>query len=427
MANDAPQGGWDYTPVEFNPFDTPFASDEDVARNRELLLSKGTAGGDAMVERVKGIPDRFKQMIMDYGRLLAIPGDVAMGNYPYTGDNIMFSPELLSDAPELAGAMAGGGSVVPRPRGSLGMFGNELALGADLDKRNAAKLILDAGGTNADARAQTGWFKAADGDLKFEFSDAGSKFDVPLLRSMKKGDWTELQTLLTHPELYANYPHLRYAQVFPDNVSGAFGSYYPGENKLSLVNDMALYSPKVYNPHSTTLHEVAHAIADFTGSKAKGANSKMPEATQAGNQAIANYTKQIDELKAKLAPDTKSYSDWLRDLPKPVWRNLLKEQQQGNANAFKEAFQKETNTIDNSEIERKIAELAAKKLEATLQGTGYAGYIREAGEVEARNVQERFLGGLQAKAKAPWETQEFPFEEQFIFQNGVAIPVGKIK
>jgi hypothetical protein len=425
MANDAPQGGWDYTPVEFNPFDTPFASDEDVARNRELLLSKGTAGGDAMVERVKGIPDRFKQMIMDYGRLLAIPGDVAMGNYPYTGDNIMFSPELLSDAGLLAEELAGGGLLVPRPRGSLGMFGNELALGADLDKRNAAKLILDAGGTNADAQAQTGWFKAADGDLKFEFSDVGSKFDVPLLRSMKEGDWTELQTLLTHPELYANYPHLRYAQVFPDNVSGALGSYYPGENKVSLVNDMTLYSPWVYNPHSTTLHEVAHAIADFTGSKAKGANSKMPEATQAGNQAIANYTKQIDELEAKLEPDIKSYSNWLRDLPKPTWRELLQKQQQGDPNAFKDAFAKEVVVSNGAEIQKQIAELKSRKVEALMLGRARAGYLREAGEVEARNVQTRWENKI--TNKAPWETQEFPFEEQFIFQNGVAIPVGKIK
>lgn len=444
--------GWDYTPVEYNPFDTPFASDEDVERNRELLLSKGTAGGDALAERIKTLPDRVKEKIkediMNLGRLLAGPPGGWAANEPSTYNDLLvfapgeedkvldessfgFSLEPYAYAMELAEQLAEGGTLFPRPKNALGTFGNDLALMADLDKRNAAKLILDAGGTNADARAQTGWFKAADKDLKFEISDAGSKFDVPLLQSMKKGDETELQTLLTHPELYANYPHLRYMKVFPDNESGYYGAYYPGQNKLSLVNDLTLYSPKDYNPHSTALHEVAHAIADFSGSSAKGANSTSPAALLAGAEAIKAYTDQIAVLKATLkstlSSGGKSYSDWLRDLPKPTWRKLLQEQQQGNAGVFKEAFKKETGGIDTSEIQRKIAELTDKKLEATLQGMGYAGYRREAGEVEARNVQTRFLGGPLAKAKAPWETQEFPFEEQFIFLNDIPIPVGKIK
>lgn len=68
------------------------------------------------------------------------------------------------------------------------------------------------------------------------------------------------------------------------------------------------------------------------------------------------------------------------------------------------------------------AQHAVQKREGFSGGTGLKegrdAYSRNAGEVEARNVQKRrFMTPEQRRAKAPWITQDIPFEDQIVRQR----------
>jgi len=201
-------------------------------------------------------------------RMLSLPGDLAglMGagilssaynavkapGDAYTGK---IAPEdMVARGNEFALNMAGGGSMVPRPKGSLGMFGGPNAKTADLRKLKMAE-EWEARGINPETiRSGTSWFKGADGQWRFEIPDNNSR----MIGDPTKRDWTANQ--FEHPELYKAYPELRKGSVGPldqNLVDQGFHAINHGNGSISLGTT----KPQ----RSTMLHELQHGIQNIEG------------------------------------------------------------------------------------------------------------------------------------------------------------------
>lgn len=94
-------------------------------------------------------------------------------------------------------------------------------------------------------------FTAEDGHVRNEISDAGARVSGVDPDNVH----TTLGSVLDHPELYKNYPHLRDVPVVHDENLGMHGAY-------DEVNKTIHLDPYDLERRATILHETQHAIQD---------------------------------------------------------------------------------------------------------------------------------------------------------------------
>lgn len=164
-----------------------------------------------------------------------------------------------------------------------------------------SKLIAGATAKNAPAMATGMWFRGkSDNAPRWEFSDQNANLTGPV----RPGADTTLGKVLDHPELYDNYPSLKYLRVksiadkpgSKSDFDAAFGTD-PETGQTTLFVDPNLDPAK---QRSVILHEVQHAVqhkegflngADFTTSKDKAVEfiSKLEELRKTDPNQAAKY------------------------------------------------------------------------------------------------------------------------------------------
>jgi hypothetical protein len=167
-------------------------------------------------------------------------------------------------------------------------------------------------GPNSDVHKQTGWFKAPDGDWRFEFSDEGASFtdnwaNLPQSKLLKEQHVTTLGEVLDHPLLYKYYPAAKNIKIKRQNdildFSGSTQGWY-NEQKNELV-----ITPYAKDPIGTIVHEIQHWIQgqeDF----ARGGNTQTA-LSKASDEQLARYVRnEVSRLTAKIERNAATLAIW---------------------------------------------------------------------------------------------------------------------
>lgn len=298
--------------------------------------------------------------------VLRTPGDVYAGRY---------APEdIPSVGRSYAGELASFGLEVPAPAGSLRMFGGPKAATADLGALERAKNMESAGSAPEDVWQASGWFRGADGRWKFEIPDAEAKW-----KPVEPASEFRLGDVLDHPALFQAYPDLanRKLLALPNSQQGDLLGAVSEQGELML-------SPKLGREEglSVVLHEMQHAIQEHEGFATGGLTSEfLPESfaanQQQANKALADATAGLNEAGVK---------------PSVIY-NLF---QRLSGNPRYQISPEEADAVKQAGTDRLIQFRDAWNAKADVDSQrerAQQQYLRLAGEVEARNVQERHATG----------------------------------
>lgn len=228
-------------------------------------------------------------------------------------------------------------------------YAGEFARTADKETLERAKQMIDGGASAEDIFRETGWFKGADGQWRFEIDDSKMEFrrdgDVRLMEeepyrrmqelsdkwaaSFEKGGeelteaesaelealqdqyvdrvWEEkyeLQDFLKHDAIYKAYPKLRHMSlIFRPMSIEDYGYYSPKDGAIVMNSDL------IGAPENTLIHEIQHIIQSMEGF-ARGAspkywNDRMEEGfskkNAAGEEMLPNelYRNTAGEIEAR--------------------------------------------------------------------------------------------------------------------------------
>lgn len=215
---------------------------------------------------------------------------------------------------------------------------------------------------------ETGWFYGGDQKWRWEIPDAGAKLKTSGRAKLNAGAPLRLDEILEHPAIFEAYPQFRDIIVKQEQRTTATGSYNKGVLSLRDTGDLSTMS--------TMLHELQHAVQGEEGF-APGGN-----AISLNMRDFRKWEKQLNQLDERIARLSQTKSG--RNSPELA--------------VARAAFIKALNT--------KIPE---RPLVDRLDF-----YIRLAGEVEARNVGSRFLGGTKFNKFFPPTTADVPLFAQEI-------------
>lgn len=382
------------------------------------------------------VPNFVRGAVNDLALTLAAPRNALLGKY---------TPEQMQStvAPAMTSTLMGLGIGMPAPAGSARIFAGMNARTAPLDLMEYAEQshLMNMGANGAvpmDVRQQvfekTKIFLDHDGKWKWEIPDVnkaklklGGEKVVEPETSLEPGapkGWggisaagptervslptnkhTFLKDLLEHDELFEAYPWLKSIPVWGKKEGGnAWGTYHPVERAIS----MAAADPAAFR--STLLHEVQHAI-QHRENFAFGGNVEqfLPKDFQ-DNLERATATLKL------VAQDADEAVGW-----------------KGEANRVSRAVGASLHrqpTAEDSQLVQILKQVAPEKLDKLVdlhqelkgyrdtQNDAYDKYWRIAGEVEARNVQERLSQG--DTHSHPWRTTGYPTSGEQIFQPAPA-------
>lgn len=296
----------------------------------------------------------------------------------YRGDLQVFDPatghvsdEALQRANEMAGVAMTGSVPMSRPAGSLGTFAGRLSKTADQDALAKAEGMLAAGADRQAVWDQTGWFKGVDGKMRYEINDVpaflkgpGSASEIARNRGAALGRDRGQETVgdvLWHPDLMNAYPETKEMGfrgfTGPENNRGALdlGDPLNIDRRPTVMLNNSLRGKDAV---STALHELQHGIQEAEGF------------ASGGNPAVAGLASDPAVMAARKA--------------------------------------------------KIAAQAAGDDVAATAAGEAqkramYDAYRRQAGEVEARNVQSRhMMTPAERRAQPPWMTQDVPDADQIV-------------
>ena len=332
-------------------------------------------------------------------------------------------PETLHDITNATLGVGALGAGIEAPPGALRVFGGPSAKTADLEALDLAKRAAAQG---LDARAiheGTGWFQDVDGRWKFEIPDTNANL-APMRQNSPAEDYknqseprysssgnlavpsftgkVKLGDVLEHPELYEAYPGAKDIPLsgvgFNFGVNGAY-------------KDAASGGPAIYvgrlppsEAVSTLLHETQHHIQDLEGF-AEGGNTKQ-FLTEGHAQEVKATEAALDMHRAVL--------DSVGVNPYSLFNGIerIKNGQEPYPN-HQTALRAASSVMSPDEINdfantmRKKAEL--EKREELARDS----YLHLAGEVESRNVQERWEQQV-SPSVFPHDTQGYPTKSQIV-------------
>jgi hypothetical protein len=310
------------------------------------------------------------------------------------------------------------------PKGAVaGMFGGRLALTADNVKLARAEDMAARGTTRDSIWHETGWFKGADGEWRFEIpgDDRAGVFGLSPERQAnstqqigefskeiigKENRGLRYPDAIQHPELFDAYPWLvdRSTAVHPLE-GGARGSLDRSSGIMRLDEKLDPWEAR-----SVGLHELQHAIQGEEGFARGGSPS--------------SFTQQAD---AKLARDAMSLRREFDALPSGMDRSAKENAIRENYKSLgiedwlpsKESWDIAHDRIGNpDEALNRVIKLYNLDKSVTV-ASPHDVYRRVAGEVEARNVQARKdMTDYERKITPPWKTEDIPAADQVVIRNG---------
>jgi Large polyvalent protein associated domain 23 len=226
-------------------------------------------------------PERFRtwpEKTLVSGATMA--GDVAAGKY---GSGLT-EESVASMIPRTQDIVALAGAPVPAEVGAAGVFGGKLSRTADLPKLGKASKMEAVGAPPEDIWNETGWFRGADRQWKYEIPDTGAtainrgvRDEGNLLNPEYMGP---LSDFLNHPELYEAYPSTRSIPtnitINPEEGTSGFHWRATGDrpSRLGLQTPIEWGDPNVGGMDPAIFHELDHVLQQREGF-ARGSN---PEA-----------------------------------------------------------------------------------------------------------------------------------------------------
>lgn len=365
--------------------------------------------------------------------------NTVMGASDLESANPLYGPspdEQAKAALNLAG-LAGTGTMPFNRSGpaTLGTFAGMKSETAPRLNHLIAQDMEKAGHNPNDILQKTGWFRGGDNGLRYEISDHQARMKVPLddiLESPLFGKPTQTYTLgdiLHHPELYKAYPELEKTPFVkrPGFLDFKQLQGWRGDNEIGLT-------PYATDPLGTLLHEAQHYVQEKEGFGLGGNAStvwghvpeseKMAIATNAA-QALTN---KIDKHSAEisLAEQIKDHpavnSGPAHDAVKAIFGkdyfDASPEQREAvflarNPESYKFAIDKlQKMYADLAEVQSGDEKALLKHIDT------HELYKRLHGETEARNTTERrLLTPEERRNKPAWETQEYPWNKQFVVKG----------
>lgn len=331
------------------------------------------------------------------------PGELLTGRTPLGSPA---HPDPFRIAQDLAGFMGGSGAPLERVPGSLAMFGGIRAKTANMQALSAALTHEGRGASPQHIWEQTGWFRGADNKWRFEIPDAGANTPFFDRGNVQSGTSLPLGKFLTHPELHAAYPGLGKIAVQAEDLPSGAGVFYPSTDTIGLAPG----SRKVTT--STTLHEVQHAIQKHEGFAKGGSPEDFLPPSHYNREAIHNlgWDRLEPEIEAHgVDPEKVTRAMQRFAQGRPLGDSAWDVKKLGEENP--ELLERVRQHFNNG------TQLVSEKLAAS------QAYNSLAGEVEARNVQERHEHGYGAETP-PWETPgAMPLEQQrVILPDGTEQP-----
>lgn len=376
----------------------------DLLRGKGQTAVGGLAGllqasnsANPMAQDTRGVPipptPKWANYLMNGGNALLnaimAPSNALAGKYNQVAVGpdgrvlSMIDPRMMDDASTLAGLLTTGSMPIPKPVGSLGIFGGKMAATADKAALAKAEQMAASGASRDEIWNATGWFKGVDGQWRFEIPDNASKVNTNAASFSDKSNRVPMSLAMKHDALFAAYPELAQLPTSMKLRAGDLeGSYaVPRTVAGRLIEGISVDAPTGKDLRSGVLHEGQHAVQtreNFAeGGSPDAMNIPRDELYAAAKQAYeANTAIDDDMLLAELLGTPKPKAK----APAKPWDELTEREKLGWLQAGRDRL-----------------------------------YRMSAGEVEARNVQYRAdMTAEQRRAKAPWLTQDVPDNLQIV-------------
>ena len=285
-----------------------------------------------------------------------------------------------------------------------------------------------------DIRLATGWEKGLDGKWRYEIPDGKFKdLDIgDLRRKLFENDLTatrygKLSDIFDSPELYQAYPELKDVTVkFKELPANEYGSFNI-EDGLITINE-ELYRKNKAEAELTMLHEMQHYIQIqefFEGGSNPQAASFWMRYTISEFKDMADIARQRYEGRKKLFPnDTESIEEARKEY-ELAQKNYEKVEELNFEKKEKKQKQALKDISDISGVQVSPDDIYGKRL-----ASAFNLYYRVAGEVEARNIENRNkLTPEERRNTLLSETENIDREDQIMFQysNLLADEVNNIK
>lgn len=388
---------------------------------------------------------------------VTFPGDVISGKQALFDDRGRPLESAVGRSFNVASTLGGASSVVPRPSNSLGVFGGIKSLTADKPAIRKAMAMESKGANRDDIWTETGWGRGADSFWRYEIPDIGSTVDssalefdltTPSTRRAKLGDY------LQHPEFFAAYPQFKNMEVstFPTN-SNYQGMYYP-------IYDRGTINPSISEPYivlngdllssgaaqrSTLLHELQHAVQQKEGfapgtNLSAQASGRTNPAVERYENAVKNNPEMKELMSIRSSMDYKKDIDAANEIYTVEYRpveyeidrmNISKEEKNAKYDALMAEYDKRVNGMfpNLGRVKELENNIRAKNIPLYYPNrkilTPMESYLQYSGETEARNVQDRRDWEKEKlRAIPPWNTHDYPFEDQLLPENDVTWKFG---
>jgi hypothetical protein len=349
---------------------------------------------------------------------------------------IGYTPHQQALAALNIAGLAGTGAIPFNQSGpaTVGTFAGMGSKTAPRLNRLIAQDMEKAGASSDEIFQKTGWFRGGDEGWRYEINDAQARMKLPLddiLESKMFSKPTQTYTLgdvLHHPELYKAYPEAEKIPFVKRQGFFDFGGLqgWRGDNEIGLT-------PYSKDPLGTLIHETQHYIQEKEGF-GLGGNAKTvwdvipeQEKLKAAEQAVNKLNDSIGTKSREIQlaeqvvnhPMVNDYTKAPREIFGKLYHyELTPEQKEALYLArYPEQYNKAVDKL--KDLHNKLTAIQSGDIDALKKNVNmHTLYKRLHGETEARNVTERRkMTSEERKTRPAWETQEYPWEQQFVSKN----------
>ena len=288
----------------------------------------------------------------------------------------------------LGGGAAAGRGILDYDPATTRIFAGPKAKTADLDALKKAKELSARRRDPDEIFRETGWFKGADNQWRFEIPDDKVEFiaDPTRLPEYQLSRAAGLGDVIKHDELFAAYPELRGLLTQTGDNPTPYGGWQPYQDRSSegfvdIEEEMRAYGPTRRDVESVLLHEIDHAVANREGFSG-GTNQSEATSRILDQQNIDLY-------------------------------NLEQRMQKRTEELGLSPFEYRPDTTD-PELLQLRSEYDAKLGRSPSNQDIFAMYQRNMGEVAARNTESRRdMTAAERRETPPRLTEDTPREAQW--------------
>lgn len=277
-----------------------------------------------------------------------------------------------------------------------------------LDNLKVARNMESAGKSSKEIKLASGWERGVDGKWRYEEPDGKYYHPKNTDGIFKLGDiWHD-------DNLYISYPKLKDTEVEYVSTGSYRGLFYPLDNKIKI--NTARIGNRMDLIRSVLVHEIQHAIQQeegfATGGTGEYAFSKifgdeLSDFTPSQLRWLYTFRNRADELMK---------AGKYKRLPYAI-RSAIKEAKDNNFYPFDDYDKRDDVYLS---VEEALLNFTADQLDKASYFDRGNAYRRIAGEVEARNVQERLnYKDKRRRTLLAEETEDIAREDQIILEKAL--------